>query len=348
MNYRILYDFPAAALEQAWRDCLTRVECPSHYNAPEYFLEPYWRGQKKFAVLAMEGSAVTGVITGLRNGRFINCGLLSRPQICFDSTKDTGIVCDGLVRGLLSEARKAELVDVYTWAHFELPEFSRQGFRRRQLAGNVMLDLTQGADALFKQFPKDRRRNIRHAEKNGVEIKEVTTARDISDAYEVYRAWFQTPRKDIHGNARPFEVFERAALLTNNRVIFVARVSGQPAAMNIFRFFPGGLFESAANSSLEDYMHLKPNDLLQWRGIEWACAHGMRRHSLGGSHAFLRRFGGTVVPIVRYRLDRTLLRRYYLNERMRDIGRETVNVLDAFRRRIMSSSQKQVPKAKLG
>jgi peptidoglycan/xylan/chitin deacetylase (PgdA/CDA1 family) len=327
MDYKILHDFPATDLEQAWRDCLTRVDCPSHYNAPEYFLEPYWRGQKKFAVLATEGKAVTGAITGLHNGRFINCGLLSRPQICIDSTKDAETVCCAVVRGLLSEARKVDLVDVYTWAHDELPAFSRMRFRRRELAGNVVLDLTQGADALFKQFPKDRRRNIRFAEKNGVEVKEATTARDILDAYEVYQAWFRTERKEIHGNARPFEIFERAARLIDNRVIFVARFSGKPVGMNIFRFFPGGLFESSANSSLDEYMHLKPNDLLQWRGIQWACAHGMRRHSLGGAHSFLRRFGGTVVPILRYRLDRTLLRRYHLKESMRDIGRATAEMM---------------------
>lgn len=87
-------------------------------------------------------------------------------------------------------------------------------------------------------------------------------------------------------------------------------------AFNIFRFFPGGLFESAANCSLEEFMYLKPNDLLQWKGIQWACLRGMRRHSLGGAHEFLLRFGGTVVPIVHYRLDRTLLRRHDVRDKI--------------------------------
>jgi hypothetical protein len=67
-------------------------------------------------------------------------------------------------------------------------------------------------------------------------------------------------------------------------------------------------------------MHLKPNDLLQWRGIEWACRHGLRRHSLGGSHQFLLRFGGTVVPILHYRLDRTWLRRHDLRDTVKEVG----------------------------
>jgi hypothetical protein len=85
------------------------------------------------------------------------------------------------------------------------------------------------------------------------------------------------------------------------------------------------LFESAANCSLDEYLHLKPNDLLQWKGIEWACANGLRRHSLGGAHSFLLRFGGEVVPVVRYRKDRTLLRKHDLREMMEDTARKRIS-----------------------
>lgn len=343
MNYKILHQFPPPELERAWRDCLSRVDCPSHYNAPEYFWEPYWRDQRKFAVLAIEDASVRGILTGLRRDAYISCGLASRPQICFDSSKDRTAIVDALVQGLLVEAWKAELVDIYTWAYMELPALTRSGFKRRRLMGNVVLDLTQGPDALFRQFPKGRRRNIRFAEKNGVEVHEATTVQDIRDAYEIYRTWFQTQRKEIQGKPRPFEVFEKAAHLTGNRMTLLARVSDTPVAMNIFRFFPGGLFESAANSSLDAYQHLKPNDLLQWRGIEWACRHGMRRHSLGGAHPFLRRFGGAVIPILRYRLDRTFLRRHELRETVRDAAKDVVERLPgSIRWRIKSLAGKEI------
>jgi hypothetical protein len=74
-------------------------------------------------------------------------------------------------------------------------------------------------------------------------------------------------------------------------------------------------------------LKFKPNDLLQWRGIEWACRAGLRRHSLGGSHFFLKRFGGTVVPICRYRLDRTPLRYYDRGEALLDMARATLHTL---------------------
>jgi Acetyltransferase (GNAT) domain len=329
MYFKVLYEFPSADIERSWRDCLTRVEMPSHCDAPEYFLEPLRMGDGPFAVLAVEDDRVRGVLTGFRLGRHVMCGLPSRPQICVDSIEDAELTVETLAQGLLAEADSAELVSVYTWASRELKPFSARGFRTRQLPGSVVLDLTHGAVAVFKQFSKDRRRNIRYAEKHGVEVSEATTPRDIVEAYAVYSAWRGTERKKVRGSWS-FESFEKTVTLRNNRRLFLARFEGKVIAINIFRFFPGGLFQSTANSSLDEFIYLKPNDLLQWKGIEWACSQGLRRHSLGGSHGFLLRFGGTVVPILRYRLDRTWLHRHDLRETVRAFGGRIYHKLQPF------------------
>lgn len=319
MNFRILHEFPSPDLEKLWREYLERVEVPSHYDSPEYFLDPLRRGSRPFAVLALDGSRITGALTGFHLDRTVLSGLASRPQISVDGT-DVAATLDTLALGLKAEAKGADLISVYTWPTLDLIPFAKQGFRRRQLLGSVVLDLTRGADTLFKEFTKDRRRNIRFAEKHGVEVREATTAQDIVDAHKVYSAWRGTDRKKVQGDWS-FESFEKTVSLRNNRRLFLAELSGRVIAINIFRFFPGGLFESAANSSLDEFMHVKPNDLLQWRGIQWACAQGLKRHSLGGAHEFLLRFGGSVVPVLRYRLDRTLFRRNDLKESLGDTAR---------------------------
>jgi hypothetical protein len=327
MNFKILRGFPATDLEGAWRDYLTRLECPSHYEAPEFFLEPLWEGRQPFAVLAIENDRVVGVLTGLQPDKHVMSGLPSRPQISVDRTRDIEATSETLADGLMAAAPSAHLVSVYSWSSLELPRFSAHGFRRRELPGNVVLDLTLGSEALFKQFTKDRRRNIRFAEKNGVEVAEAVTVQDIAEAYEVYSAWRQRRGKEARGRTLSFELYQRAVSLKGNRRLFLARVSGKVVATNIFRLFPGGLFESSANTSLEEFIHLKPNDLLQWKGIEWACRNGLRRHSLGGSHQFLLRFGGTVVPVLHYRLDRTWLRRNDLHDAVQGAGRRIIRKL---------------------
>jgi len=323
MQFELVYGFPSPSLTQAWRECLLKVEFPSHYNAPEYFLVPHFADKRPFAVLAKSKNRVTGILTGLHSKKEVICGLMSRPQISVDPTEDVTATLDALARGLLAECDAEDLATVFSWESLPLASFERYGFRQRVFEGNVVLDLSKGEDEVFAQFSKDRRRNIRFAEKNGVEVALAESKEDIAAAFEVYSAWRETERKVVEGERSTFEVFERATHL-EHRKMFLARFQGKPIAFNVFRFFPGGLFESASNGSLDEFLHLKPNELLQWRGIQWACSQGLRRHSLGGAHQFLRRFGGTVVPIVRYRLDRTWLRRHELRESLLDLGRGTV------------------------
>jgi hypothetical protein len=87
------------------------------------------------------------------------------------------------------------------------------------------------------------------------------------------------------------------------------------------------MIEYAANSSLVEDLKLNPNDLLQWRVVEWACANGYKRYSLGGAHLFSRKMGGTIVPVYRYRFDRTWLRRHELGAAFGESRRKLFNLL---------------------
>ncbi|MGH9376920.1 MAG: GNAT family N-acetyltransferase, partial [Terriglobia bacterium] len=251
-------------------------------------------------------------------------GLMSRPQVCLSRDADSESVVASLVQGLLAEAESEKMITVYTWSHRPLDAFTVYGFRRRVTEGDVVLDLRLGPEALFRQFHETRRRNIRLATRNGVEVSMASTEEDIAGFYEVYSQWRHTERKEIHHNLS-FEVFlNRYRYNKANYRFFLARHSGRIIAGVTARAYPSGLVEFANNSSLDEFLHLRPNDLLQWRIIEWACASGYSRYSLGGAHTFLRRFGGKVIPIYRYRLDRTFLRRHDLHEGLMDTGRSVL------------------------
>jgi hypothetical protein len=141
-RFTILHSFPSPDIEKAWRECLSRVEFPAHYDAPEYFAEPCWAGRRPFAILAMDQGSVVGVLTGLHEENEVICGLQSRPQICIDPTADSGAALISLARGLLEESGSVKLVTVYTWSWMPLDMFEVYGFRRRALEGNVVLDFT--------------------------------------------------------------------------------------------------------------------------------------------------------------------------------------------------------------
>ncbi len=318
MRWKIIHSFPEAELERSWRACLTHADYPTHYTAPEYFLEPFWADRRPFAALALDGDAVTGVVTGVLEDSLIVCGLPARPQVCQRKDANQEQVSKALSQGLLEAAEgKIELITLYTWTAME--GFRTEGYSVREYSGEngvAVLDLAKGPDALFKGFSQTRRTDIRNAIKKGLEASQLATDEEFKAFYAVYAEWCN--RKQLATNS--FETMERAFALTNNRRLFIAKYDNKVVAGVTLRFVPGGIIEYAANCSIKEYQNLKPNDFLHWRVIEWACKEGFTLYSLGGSHLFLRRFGGPLRTTYRYRFDRTWLRQYELKEKVHNSG----------------------------
>ena len=308
----LLRKFPDAPIERLWREFLNRVDCPAHYDSPDYFLEPYWKDENPFAVLLFRDHRAVGALTGLDQGWQMMSGRASRPQICVAKDEDTHLLTQALADALTAYFPNAKLFTVYGWSTVALPGLADRGFRQVPLEGDVVLDLGPGAKAIFNTLTKCRR-NIRTAIRNGIEVTEATTEEDVEAYWRLYLSWKQTDRKKIHHN-REYAMLAAVQQMRNNHRRFLARYKGEVIAATGVRFYPGGLVEYANNCSRDEYLPLRPNDLLMWRVIEWACEQGFPRLSMGGAHTFLRKWSDTVIPIHRYRLDRTFLHSVELKE----------------------------------
>jgi lipid II:glycine glycyltransferase (peptidoglycan interpeptide bridge formation enzyme) len=178
-----------------------------------------------------------------------------------------------------------------------------------------MLDLGPSPDALFRKFSQTRRNDIRRAIRCGVSVDLAKSRDDVTAYYTVYVDWARRRRLQITGEEKFLEEFFTTR---RNRQLLLARYNGEVIAGVVLRFFPGGVAEYAARSFLQSALHLKPNDLLHWRAIEWAYAEGLTQYNLGGPGLFLRKFGGEVVPTTRHRLDLSLFRRHTIYDWMAD------------------------------
>jgi hypothetical protein len=336
-GFIVLHTFPPPDIEARWRAFMKRADVASHYVSPEFFREPFFKDLRPFAVLAIDKSEVTGVATGIHQGDAVACGIPPRPQVALDKTADQTATADLMAEGVLAEARGAGLIRMYSWSPLET--LGRRGFRSRQEEGVVMLDPSSGAESLFRQFSKGRKAAIRSAIRQGVEVRQAEGDEDYLQYYELQRRWHL--KKGIP--LMPLEVLEEAYKLKDNRRLFLAYHSGKIVAGSVVRFVPGGLLEYAANNSLEEFLHLKPNDLLQWRIIEWACAEGFQSYSLGGTHLFVRTFGGAIVPTYRYQLDLTFFRKHMLREAAGTAARKAFRRLPA---PIQTSIRRLVNKAR--
>lgn len=311
-SFRILHAPPSGPIEARWRACLDNSDFATHYTAPAFFLEPMLRNRRAFAVLSIDDQEVTGVITGINDGNLVQSGLSVRPQIALSRHADRTGAMANLMAGLLVEAEAAKLVDLFLWP--DIGALAGPRFHRRPYDGVVMLDLSQGPDALFRKFSENRRSNIKKAIKYGVSVEPASSRDEIAAYYAICVAWSRRKGLPI---AAP-EQFQQTFALTDNRLLLLARHQGNIIAGLVIRYLTHGVMEYAANSSLESALRLRPNDLLHWRAIEWGWREGITKYSLGGTHLFLRKFGGEIVPTTRLRLDLSLLHRFTIGDWIAD------------------------------
>ncbi|MCC6451304.1 MAG: GNAT family N-acetyltransferase [Acidobacteria bacterium] len=300
---------------EGWHEFLASADRPTQYSSEHFFTDPFVHGGERFVIAAKDADGkVAALMSGVRSGRTVTCGLPSRPQLFFRKNADRFEATRCLVEGLTNTFDQ-KLTQIVAWQKIEALE--SLGFKRADDTGSnevVLLDLSFGYEHLFKNFSSARRNGIRKAERYGVEISRLESDADIAALYEIHVQWNR--RK---GN-RPDELdaFRLGAQQTDSRAIFIAKYEGEVIAGSYFRFLKGGVVEYAGNNSFPEHQHLKPNELLLSHAIKWSCEHRFRSFSLGGAHPFLRRFGGEVVQTSVYTSDRTFLK---LNQRFESLQR---------------------------
>lgn len=317
MKHIIVTSTPDDRLAKRWNAFLAHAPFATHYVTPNYFTDPYVSGLR-FAVIATEDRGkIVAVLTGSHDKGKIVSGMFSRPQMVFRTRTNKANAVLALMAGLDELGGDSALTEIYSW---EPLEFNGYAIRER-ISGEdtsvVMLDLAKGSDALFSEFSQTRRNEIRRAEKESVlEIKEPETFVEIEALYRIACDW--NARK---GNAPDtFAQMQAAIGQRGNRRVFIAKVDGKTIAGSFYRFCPGGVVEYAANFSLPEFQRLRPNDLIGWHAIRWACQNGFSHFSMGGAHLFLRRFGGDIVKTYRYRRDASRFRLNDLRENAREFG----------------------------
>jgi hypothetical protein len=308
VEYVIVTSAVDEATASAWNACLDAADFATHYTAPEFFLENTFVGKRPFAVLAVDGEVINGVVTGVFDGHDMSCGAPGSPHVCVRRGPNMEQVGRVLAAGLRAHAgRPVQLISLHTWT--EIPGLQSAGFQVQKFdvpMCTILLDLSKGKDWLFRHCSETRRNKIRRAIKAGVDIREMVIEEDFDEYYKLYSDWCGF--KGV--KCTPYERQRSIFAATANRLILVARQSGQMVGVSTFRFRKPGLVEYAANVSRREETRLRQNDLLLWRGIEWSVQQGgFTYFSMAGAHFFLQKFGGQAHPTYRYSLDRTILRR---------------------------------------
>jgi hypothetical protein len=171
-----------------------------------------------------------------------------------------------------------------------------------------VLDLNGGQEQLFAQFADTTRRNIKKAEKQGVEVGSENTLEALQ---EFYRLNCLTRRK--HGlPPQPWHFFEhvhREIIAKGMGITALARYEGNAVAGNVyFHYGDKALFKFGASDMR--YQHLRAGNLVMWEAIKFYAGKGFKSICFGrtepenkGLRRFKEGWGTKETDITYYRFD---------------------------------------------
>lgn len=172
------------------------------------------------------------------------------------------------------------------------------------------LALDADAEQVKKCFHRTQRQNIGTAEKKGVRIEWAANEEQLR---KFYRLQLCTRRRQ-GVPVQPWRFFDllwREVIQPGRGFILLAYKDDECLAGGVFLHWQQTLIYKYA-ASAETGQELRPNNLLTWTAIQWACEHGFKSFCFGrsaldneGLLTFKRRWGAEENPLVYSLLART-------------------------------------------
>jgi len=175
------------------------------------------------------------------------------------------------------------------------------GVQPAQHKVNLTLDLCPEPDRIWRQLDKAVRNQVRRAERSGLAI-EIGRAENLCEFYEVYSARMRDLGSPVHGigflRSTVEEFSERA------RIVLVRQ--GRKTVGGLVALAFKDTLVVPWSACLKEYFPLRPNMLLYWETIRFACTQGFRRFDFGrstvrsGTYYFKRQWGAQEEPLFWY------------------------------------------------
>jgi len=156
--------------------------------------------------------------------------------------------------------------------------FEGEGFHSLPFQ-TLIIELRRPLDYVWRALDKQARWGVRKAERLGIKVK-------IADAWQEWEQYYKLHvlhSKQKQYSTDPYDFFKEMFKLRNKNMsqLFVAKYGNQIIAGSLFLIFRENMV-FLQNASLYSFLKYNPNNLIQWRSIEWAREHGVVSYDLNG------------------------------------------------------------------
>jgi len=247
-------------------------------------------GHRTFYLTATRGDRIVGILPlVLVRGRLLGSSLSSMPFM------DYGGVCaddQEMAAALVERAR--ELMGEHSVDAIELRqcETTVQLGQSRQDKVSMILDLSDGAEAIWKALPAKVRNQVRKAEKSGLTIC-AGGAELVDEFYEIFVVNMRDLGSPVHSKRFFTEI---CGVFGHSTRVTLVRDGQKTIGGLIALFFKDTMLVPWA-SSLREYFPKCPNNLIYWDAIQDGCKRACAKFDFGrssvgsGTYDFKKQWG---------------------------------------------------------
>jgi hypothetical protein len=169
-------------------------------------------------------------------------------------------------------------------------------------------DISKGKGEIFSDFRDSTQRNIKHAQNENLDVKISNNWESVEDFYRL-----NCETRKYHGlPPQPViffkKVYEHILSKEKGFVALAYRKMRAIAGAVFFHFSNQAIYKYGASD--RDYLHLRPNNLIMWKAIEWFVGNGFKSFSFGrtependGLLQFKRGWGANEIKLNYYKYD---------------------------------------------
>ncbi|MGD2087749.1 MAG: peptidoglycan bridge formation glycyltransferase FemA/FemB family protein [Candidatus Aminicenantes bacterium] len=172
---------------------------------------------------------------------------------------------------------------------------------------NILVNLEQSEEELWKKVNSKRRNEIRRAKKEGTTIREMVTNEDIREVYNILKDVYTRARLPLHDCSLFFSAFKE--LRPKGLIKFFGAISQDKIIGTIVVLCYKDRIYNWYAGSFREYYNKYPNDLLPWEVFLWGKGNGYNIFDFGGAgkpgrpygvRDYKKKFGGEFVHFGRY------------------------------------------------
>ncbi len=310
--------FPGKINENEWITFVNQHSSGNVFNLPGfvkiYEQTPYYEPVTIFACDAKTNTlkgVIVGVIQKESNGLI---GKLSSRLIIWGGplvSENDPLIIDAILKELIRvSAKKAiytQVRNMWYWNEVCVTVFKKNGFIEDAHL-DIIHDLKKGPELIFEKFSAGRRKNIRRAEKIGLEFYQVKIHSEFLVCLDLIQQTYKNiklPLPSLSFFQTGYDTFSESDILK----VFALKYKGKIISTRLVLCFNGLVYDWYAGTSNESLIYY-PNDYLPWKILKWGSESGYHTFDFGGAGSpdskygvrdYKLKFGGDLVKFNRFK-----------------------------------------------